>query len=817
MDRDKLIKRPMSRAISPCVRGIVCLLTFVSASVAAAQNPPGVPSIPAAPVAQFNGNKITMPNKRPVSRTSGLSLTIDPRWSSNFGYRPIEVTVTSAKAKTVDHLITIQLHAGWRKTIVVQQSVLLPQGKTSATTTIAVPCYQAQNTNNLWWDIWVDDVKDKDLSLDRTSSFAWSGGTPSTASLSFLVIGPANRNRSLVATNGSELAVLSVARLQLPERWIDYTALDVVALSLSEAQQIAKQQPEAFAAINRWVQAGGQLWISDIGKELEELPALSKLLNVADNVAMDRPNEPSLDDSDKSAADAKPDKDEPAKTEDTDKKAAEDIVDNDSTAEESSSEVAQPGKGWHPLYFRRGIPEGQVVTFLDSRSGSRRTIRDPEAIQRMRNDPNFLTTEERFEPATNVSDRRFITDSREWFVEQESGLGSVRAFRGGNEVANFAQSPPTANPNAVANSEAPDELSKALAVGLRRTSRWDMRHGMTPESNNSEFAKFLVPGVGLAPVTEFEVLITLFVILIGPFNYWLLRRYKKLHLMVLTVPLAAAVTTVALFGYAIISDGFSTRVRAQSFTTLDQTTGEAACWARLSYYSGLAPGGGLLLPADVVVYPILPGWAREALIYDEKQMDWASNEAKLKQGWLISRTPTQYLSIRSRKTPHRLEVLSAARENKMRVKNELGARIQTLVVTRDDGTMFFGEGIAAAESAHLQPIELDDAIRRVSKLIVDALPQAPAALASNDADLATVLGAPRSRRYGRYGGQYSSGRLSENLAGDAITGIAGLNGAPALALAPRSYVAITDVGPEVELGVDNAREEASFHMIQGQY
>jgi hypothetical protein len=131
---------------------------------------------------------------------------------------------------------------------------------------------------------------------------------------------------------------------------------------------------------------------------------------------------------------------------------------------------------------------------------------------------------------------------------------------------------------------------------------------MTPDDANPDFANFLVPGVGLAPVTEFRVLITLFVLLIGPVNYWLLKRSGRLHLLVLTVPLAAVLMTSALFGYAILSDGFGTTVRAQSLTTLDQRTGEAACWSRLSYYSGLAPGDGLTMPSDVAVYPIIPGW-----------------------------------------------------------------------------------------------------------------------------------------------------------------------------------------------------------------
>jgi hypothetical protein len=824
-----------ARTLAAGAPTIACALALLFALRAVGQNSSGVPSIPAAPVAQFNGNKMTMPNKRPLSRTSGLSITVDPRWSSNYGYRPIEVTVISPKAATADHVITIELHAGWRKIISVEQRLRLDKGSTSATATIAMPMYQTQNANNFWWDVWVDGVRDKDLTVDQNASLNWSGGTPSTASLTFLVLGSANRDRSLVATNGSELAVLTVSRSQLPVRWIDYTALDVVALSLSEAQQIARQQPAAFEAIKLWVQAGGQLWISDVGKELEQLPALSKLMSLAAKMDTGQPEEPPEAEEPSKTSEAKegatneaakassnekaPNNHDEKSTEGKDESTSADksqtLADKKSLEDKPTTDAQPTPKGWRPLHFRRGIPEGQVVTFLDTRMGTRRTIRDPEVIQRMRNDPNFVTTEERFEASSTVSDRKFITDSSDWFVEQNAGLGTVRAFRGGNEVAKFAVSPPTSNPNAVANSEQPDELSKALAIGLRRTERWDMRHGMTPEGNNAEFAKFLVPGVGLAPVTEFEVLITLFVLLIGPVNYWLLRRYKKLHLMVLTVPLAAIITTVALFGYAIISDGFSTRVRAQSFTALDQTTGEASCWTRLSYYSGLAPGGGLSMPADVVVYPILASWARDSLIYDEKQMVWTGDGAQLKQGWLISRTPTQYLSIRARKTPLNLQVLSAA--NRMRVKNGLGTNIKSLVVINDDGKMFFGEDIVTSESVNLRPIASDDAIRNISKLIVDAMPQAPEALASGDADLATVLGAPRSRRYGRYGNQYSSGRLSENLATDAITGLAGLNGSPALALPPRSYVAITNFGPEVEFGIDGAREEASFHIIQGKY
>ncbi|HEX3599073.1 MAG TPA: hypothetical protein VHU84_02960, partial [Lacipirellulaceae bacterium] len=73
------------------------------------------------------------------------------------------------------------------------------------------------------------------------------------------------------------------------------------------------------------------------------------------------------------------------------------------------------------------------------------------------------------------------------------------------------------------------------------------------------------------------------------------------------------------------------------------------------------------------------------------------------------------------------------------------------------------------------------------------------------------------RVYGRYGLQYNGGKLSENLAGNALNNLAGLAGQPALELPPRTYVAFTEKGPEVEMGVPNGKEEASFHVIEGKW
>ena len=113
------------------------------------------------------------------------------------------------------------------------------------------------------------------------------------------------------------------------------------------------------------------------------------------------------------------------------------------------------------------------------------------------------------------------------------------------------------------------------------------RHGLSLQRENPDFWNFLIPGVGMAPVTQFCVLISVFVIAIGPVNYWVLRRRRKLHLLLLTIPASAAVVTGLLFGYALLADGLGVRVRARSVTNIDQRSDRAICWTRLSYFAGL--------------------------------------------------------------------------------------------------------------------------------------------------------------------------------------------------------------------------------------
>jgi len=337
---------------------------------------------------------------------------------------------------------------------------------------------------------------------------------------------------------------------------------------------------------------------------------------------------------------------------------------------------------------------------------------------------------------------------------------------------------------------------------------WYQRHGMSPMRPNPDFWKFLIPGVGQAPVTAFQVLITLFVLGIGPLNYFLLRRSKRLHLLVVTVPLSAGAITLALFAYAVLADGLGTRVRVRSVTQIDQRRGHAACWSRLSFYAGLAPAGGLTFPADVAVLPLeyVPGDRRSG----GRELAWEGDQ-RLRSGWLNSRTPTQFLTLRSRKSGCGLTLVAPDGGSEgLGFTNRLGTTIQQLLVRAEDGGYYWATNVGAGGKTVARPIDPAKGVAQLQRAYREHEPAYPPYMDRNSLPDISSYSGP-----GYWGGDLPeptarSARLEEKL-----KVLRTPVGNAALTLAPRSYVAIVERSPEVVLGTPSAREEAGFHVVQG--
>lgn len=332
---------------------------------------------------------------------------------------------------------------------------------------------------------------------------------------------------------------------------------------------------------------------------------------------------------------------------------------------------------------------------------------------------------------------------------------------------------------------------------------WQQRHGVSLVSRNTDFWDFSIPGVGLPPVTSFEIILTLFVLAIGPANYFLLRRWKRLHLLIVTVPLSAAVVTAALFGYALLSDGLGARVRLRSLTLLDQREGQAIVWARQAYYAGLSPGGGLTFPADAMVVPIelepQGGMSRTRVL------QW-TDQQRLLSGWLPSRTPTQFLTVRA--TPSAAAAAVETTPGGRSLRNALGTRILQVAVRLENGDCYRAGEIAEGQSGPLEKVPAEQALQSLRVLYRDAQ--------LDGSGPGVTPGATRRAMRARPPGQMAASTSQKSSRLEAELTAIGMSGSPDAVLRPGSYIAVVERPAEVVAGTD-AKEEGGFHIIVGRW
>lgn len=340
---------------------------------------------------------------------------------------------------------------------------------------------------------------------------------------------------------------------------------------------------------------------------------------------------------------------------------------------------------------------------------------------------------------------------------------------------------------------------------------WYRRHGMSLHRENKDYWNLMIPGVGRAPVTSYLVLISLFVVVIGPVNYFFLRKKKRLYLLLITVPIGAGVVTSALLNYALISDGLGVRARVRSYAEIDQTTGRAVSWSRQTYYAGLSPSRGLKYPEDAAFYTIehFPSERRRRtdrwVVWDEGQ--------RLTAGYLGARSTAQFMVVQSHENRGGLSIVeNDSQESAPRVTNNLEADIAMLVICDSAGRYHWAENTERGEQFQPRPIDPAEAAKRLR-------------LAYDENRAALPVGF--DSRYYRSSFGFRSYRwtdvdqgLKPSPAFDQGVLERGIQRAiytDARNMKPRSYVAITRESAEAPLGHQASQEEASFHVVSGRW
>lgn len=334
--------------------------------------------------------------------------------------------------------------------------------------------------------------------------------------------------------------------------------------------------------------------------------------------------------------------------------------------------------------------------------------------------------------------------------------------------------------------------------------RWYHRHGLSLRRENGGFWNFLVPGVGAAPVKTFIGIITCFMIAVGPINYFVLRRLHRLYLLLITVPLGAALITASLYAYALVKDGLGTRVRLRSYTE-QIADDQLISYARHTYYTGLAPSDGLQFPESSIYFPVVydPTSNQRARRMVEIDDD---NNRSYTAGYLRSRVTSQGLVIH-REEDDAIEVTKTD-GTAPKVKNGLTVEIEYAIVL-DKGSAYLSDQIAPGKTGTTKPIALEEVQKMFSQDLADHRPASP-----------TGFAPPRTNTYRNYWNRrvdqgfsnpsFSSGQLEKGIDGaiDAVS--------PSLMNnQSRDCIVVTRKAHQfVPVGIEGSREVGGMHVLR---
>jgi len=342
--------------------------------------------------------------------------------------------------------------------------------------------------------------------------------------------------------------------------------------------------------------------------------------------------------------------------------------------------------------------------------------------------------------------------------------------------------------------------------------KWSKRTGLSLSRPNGDYWKMLVPGVGRAPVKSFIVLVSIFALVIGPLNYLLLARARRLYLLLLTVPLGATLVTMGLFGFALAADGLGTRLRIRSYAELDQETGRVSVLSWQSYYAGVSPSSGLQFPDDSTVFPLLAN--PNASSSDRSTLLTWDRGQILRSGYLPSRSPTQFVVARATPTRARLAVKENADDTSPpQVENLLGAKMKYLVVRAASDKLYVGKEIANGAKVKLTETELpaiQSDLVTITNAVAPTEPDGYELDFQND-NLLSVFGI---RRW-RYSADAGIGEMNLSLLETSLA--SATNVSQTWQILPGNYLAILERSPMVVTGVGAANEQQSLHVLRGRY
>jgi hypothetical protein len=188
-----------------------------------------------------------------------------------------------------------------------------------------------------------------------------------------------------------------------------------------------------------------------------------------------------------------------------------------------------------------------------------------------------------------------------------------------------------------------------------------------------------VPGTSEVPAEGFMLLAFGFALLVGPVNlWWVLKRKRARHLLLVTTPLLSLATCLLLVGYGLVAEGVDTKRQVTELTWLDTDRHEAVAWHGVSYFAPFPPSE-FVVPSEALVSSINPGdfgnmWDEGFQTDPPKTLAWQP-EGQLIGAWIPARRNYRLTYVIPRPERRRLEV-RVRPDGRPEVENGLGVGIR---------------------------------------------------------------------------------------------------------------------------------------------
>jgi hypothetical protein len=345
------------------------------------------------------------------------------------------------------------------------------------------------------------------------------------------------------------------------------------------------------------------------------------------------------------------------------------------------------------------------------------------------------------------------------------------------------------------------------------------RRAVDPAFGDRRFWDWIIPDVAQPPVYSLMGLLILFAIIVGPLAY---RKFTKLgrgYLMMFVAPILAILTTLMMFAYGLIADGLSTRVRVREVTWIGDHSGAAARYCRSTYFAGIRPTDGMLMPGNAILLPYqlpsVPDWYT-AQFQEHSTLGTIRVDDKginLDSGFLPSRQQKQYVTYRPVDDFGSLFLVPTDVADSPEIKSTSSIELRQGVIHDRDGNYFSFEKLASGATIRSNPITKKEASGLLSDLYAIQRPLPPPAVSSSRraGDTTIDLIAQLDNRPLRPNGLTNRRTTGDSTVEDWLRHHLQI----ASELPPGTFIAVADVTPDC-VAVKSAEIVESVHYVLGE-